>query len=199
MVSNLKSAKIYIYPTDTVWGIGALYTDEGSHESICKIKRSRFEKSFSILFSDISMLKNYLDIPNELSEDWLRDFFSLETSLGFDHSRFKNDVPNWISRTQWIIVRVIKNNAIESILEHTKAPISTTSLNFTSEAPISSVKEAREFFNNLNNDDIVFLNDENIVPSSNSSTIVLYHGNFRYRILREGKYINKVKKQLSII
>ncbi|MBU0627479.1 Sua5/YciO/YrdC/YwlC family protein [Patescibacteria group bacterium] len=47
-ISQAKRGKIFIYPTDTIYGIGSLYTAENS-EKIFRIKKRDKKKMFSII------------------------------------------------------------------------------------------------------------------------------------------------------
>ncbi len=69
------STKLFIYPTDTVWGIGSNIYDEASFKEIARIKKTTTDKPLSIMFTDLSELKKSFRFPVEMNEEWLRLFF----------------------------------------------------------------------------------------------------------------------------
>ena len=79
---KLNDESVFIYPTDTVWGIGASIRSKAAREKINVIKRSPDDKPLSIMFTDIKTLYNSFNFPDGMSVSWLRNFFKLESTLG---------------------------------------------------------------------------------------------------------------------
>lgn len=198
MAFELNSS-VFIYPTDTVWGIGAHYRDELAHQYIKDIKEDQGRKSFSLVFSSFAMLKQYIDIPNDISDELLENFWSMQSSLGLKKSLFRVLIPPWISDNDWVVVRVVENSAITAILNNIKGPISSTSLNIKSQKAICNGSDAYEFLIKIKPQDktsVFMFNDETVQGSKNSSSIVFYH-NRKYQIIREGSKVNKLKSLLD--
>lgn len=51
---------IFLYPTDTVWGIGCDAFNEDAMNKISSVKQQNSEKGFIILVSDQNMLKSFI-------------------------------------------------------------------------------------------------------------------------------------------
>ena len=69
VLTILKGEKIFLYPTDTVWGIGCDATNQSAVKKIYTIKQRAESKSLIILVDSIEMLKKYVDvIPNKVLE-----------------------------------------------------------------------------------------------------------------------------------
>lgn len=56
----LKSEKIILYPTDTVWGIGCDSLSQEAYERIFALKGRPVNKSAILLVDSLDMLKNYV-------------------------------------------------------------------------------------------------------------------------------------------
>jgi len=65
-VSTLKNNGIIIYPTETLYGIGADATNEGLIKKIFDIKQRPFDKKFISAVSDIGMAKKYFKVNKEI-------------------------------------------------------------------------------------------------------------------------------------
>ncbi len=53
----LKKGKVVVYPTDTVYGLGANALDEKAVEKVFEIKKRNFKKPISIIVRDIEMAR----------------------------------------------------------------------------------------------------------------------------------------------
>ena len=58
-VRVLKKGGVVVFPTDTVWGIGALASSKKGTTKLYKIKKREKNKPTAILVSDIKMASNY--------------------------------------------------------------------------------------------------------------------------------------------
>lgn len=66
---------LFVYPTDTVWGLGASIASPTAINKINQIKKITIKRPFSILFPTIAMIKDYFELPLLMSEEWIRYFF----------------------------------------------------------------------------------------------------------------------------
>ena len=64
-LSFLRSGKVILYPTDTIWGLGCdPYSREGI-QRIQAIKQRDIRKSFILLVSSYQMLQRYVTVSQE--------------------------------------------------------------------------------------------------------------------------------------
>ncbi len=188
------SHQTFIYPTDTVWGIGGSIYSENSYNEIARIKKTTADKPLSILFSSLKQLNDYFHFSEKLNEAWLRHFFSLETSLLLPLAWQKKEIPFWIYQGSPLIsVRCLELPVIKELLEKTGAPVTSTSLNLTGQAPISSFEEAKKFhFEQC--PELEFLAGKGVSLSGSSSTMVSINIAGAFTMLREGRHASQISE-----
>ena len=195
---TIKKDDTFIYPTDTVWGIGCSIYSELGHTRIAAIKNTSSNKPISIMFSSVSEIYSHFDFPKQLSLAWLEHFFSLETTLGFPLKTAKIKIPQWATGdSEFVSVRCIKSDIIKFIYQDLQAPFFTTSLNITGSPPIISLAHAKQFQKTYALDSLFFGSNTNDNLSGLSSTIVFINENLNFEIKREGCKIQEVKNHLS--
>ena len=195
----IKSDKIYIYPTDTVWGIGGSIYSKNVYENVLKIKHSSPDKPLSILFSDVSMIKKYFRLPVFIERNWLDRIFSLEATLAVPKNWCKMKIPDWVTgNSDFIAFRYLKFDSIKRIVSETGAPVTTTSLNVTGERPIVDEASAKSFHERYAKD-AKFIEDGNVIPSGRSSTIVIFHSESEFKFVREGKFKEEINEYLRVL
>ncbi len=194
---NFKKNDVFIYPTDTVWGIGcSLYSEEG-YAQIAEIKNTAKNKPLSVMFSSVHDIFSSFRFPEEVTLDWLEDFFKLETTLGLPLVSAKIKIPKWATaESDYISLRCLDSEIIKSIYNEIKTPFFTTSLNLTGEPPITTLNEARQFH-------IAHASSTHLIEGQNlkelsgfSSTIIFLNENLNFEIKREGRRVDEVKNHL---
>jgi L-threonylcarbamoyladenylate synthase len=194
---KLNNESVFIYPTDTVWGIGASIYSEDARNIISNIKGSPENKPLSIMFADLNTLYNSFNLPTELNIAWLKDFFKLESTLGIPLTLSKISIPAWVTKdSEFVSVRCLENKTIQQIGEALKTPFFTTSLNLTGEAAITSF-EAAKIFQKSHAPHVALFGDETHNLSGQSSTIVFLKGQ-TFKIIRHGQKTEEIKKHLSL-
>lgn len=194
---KIKKDDIFIYPTDTVWGIGcSLYSEKG-YERIAAVKNTSSNKPLSIMFSNVSEIFESFDLPKELNLNWLEFFFSLETTLGVPHKLSKIILPSWSTGdSDFVSIRCIKSEVVKSIYKDLQTPFFTTSLNIKGSPPIISTTEALEFQKTFARDALFVTPTAKEDLSGMSSTMIFINENLNFEIKREGYKINDIKSHL---
>jgi len=190
--------KIYIYETDTVWGIGAPIGHQSSVEKVALIKNRDLNQPCSILCSSIEMLGLYCDYQKMgISVEWLSDFFKMETSLLFPH-KYSRDIPSYIvGDSSYVSIRVLTYPWLKKICEWHQSAITTTSLNRSGQKAIVSLEEAIAFKENYAPNSNLVLGKDHL--SGQSSTMVKLDSLQSFEIVREGNRIKDVQRQLSLL
>ena len=194
---KLTNESLFIYPTDTVWGIGASIYSQSAQKSIATIKKTSDDQPLSIMFTDINVLFNNFNFPDVMTLSWLRNYFKLESTLLIPTKIARFLIPSWITgKSEFISVRCLEHPELKIIGDTLKAPFITTSLNLTGEPPITNFQDAKQFQLNYAPEAKIFGESSHIL-SGRSSTIVIFRVN-HFEIIRVGLKITEIKKHLNL-
>ncbi len=128
-----------IYPTDTLYGIGANATDANAVRAVNEAKK-RENKPISVVVSDFTMMKKYCKVDT-VSFAILQQLFPGQVT-GIFHKRY--DFPGEITKTDTLAVRIPCHNFATSLVRKLDFPITSTSANFSGGKSPSSVDEIPE-------------------------------------------------------
>ncbi len=131
-IERLKK-EIFIYPTDTIYGIGCDATNEELAEKIRKIKK-RDDKPFSVIAPSKEWILKNFKTDKETLEQYLPGPYTLILE------KIEKDFLNWISAGEFIGVRIPAHNFTRK-LQRLKIPIVTTSVNLSGEKFANSIGE----------------------------------------------------------
>lgn len=193
------SDRIYIYPTDTVWGIGANIYSQKAFDQIAEIKGTSKSKPLSVLFSSITQLKEYIDLPAAYTDHWLNKFFSLESTLAIDRHFAMGRIPSWVlGDSHLLAVRCLTIPSIKKIIEEEGAPITTTSFNRSGSPSISLHDDASKLFSEIASQH-QFVDDRSFSPSGNASTIIQLNNDFTFSYIRPGTRKEEIEQHIKLL
>jgi L-threonylcarbamoyladenylate synthase len=131
----LKSGGLVAFPTDTVYGVGALAFDDNAIKSIYAAKNRPIEKAIPILIADLSDLPLVVaSIPPRAR--MLAERF-LPGALTILYPK-KNLLPPSISSTSTVAVRIPDNDDARNLLR-AAGPLAVTSANISgAESPVTA-------------------------------------------------------------
>ena len=173
----LQNGGILAFPTDTVYGLGALAFDNAAIESIYIAKDRRIEKAIPILIGDLSDLDKVAeDIPNMALRFAARFWPGPLTCI----VPKKQTLPLAVSATSTVAVR-IPNHPDALALLRAAGPMAVTSANISGQPSPST---ADEVYTQLNGR-IPLILDGGKTPGGVPSTLVDCTGS-QPIILREG-------------
>lgn len=135
-LKEILEGKIFIYPTDTIYGIGCNASNKKSVEKIREIKQ-RESKPFSIIAPSKKWIKDNC-ILNKSAIKWLNKLpgpYTLILKL-----KNKSAISNNITSTENLGVR-IPSNWFAKIVSKSKIPFVTTSVNISGQPHINSITE----------------------------------------------------------
>ena len=132
IVRQLKES-IFIYPTDTIYGIGC---DAENNDLVGKIRtiKKRDKKPFSIIAPNISWIKKNCEIDEKILKKYLPGAYTLLLK-----KKNRNFLKH-ISDNEYLGIR-IPNHPMTKILQKTKNPIVTTSVNLSGEKSANNISE----------------------------------------------------------
>ncbi len=173
----LQNGSIVAFPTDTVYGLGALAFDNAAIESIYTAKDRPIEKAIPILIGDLSDLDQIADdVPNMALRFAARFWPGPLTCI----VPKKQTLPLAVSATSTVAVR-IPNHPDALALLRAAGPMAVTSANISGQPSPST---AQEVFEQLT-DRIPLILDGGKTPGGVPSTLVDCTANDPI-ILREG-------------
>ena len=134
LIEAIKAGKIFIYPTDTLYGIGCNAENEENVEKIRKIKQRDGKKPLSIIAPSMSWIATHVTnaFPNYLEK--LPGPYTLLMT--------KKD-KKWlshVSETEKIGIR-IPQHVFTKLTHAANVPFITTSVNFAGKAFATSIEE----------------------------------------------------------
>jgi len=131
---KILAGGIFIYPTDTLYGIGCDASNQQAVEKIREIK-GRDSKPFSVIAPSFDWIEEHLIIDNDLDlKKYLPGAYTI--ILKKKDTKFLS----WVSPTDSLGVRIPNNNFCFQ-LQKLNIPIITTSVNFSGQASSLSLEE----------------------------------------------------------
>lgn len=164
----LQSGGVIIYPTDTIYGIGANAFNEEAIEKVMNIKNRDSEKPLSVFVKDIKSARRIACIDSKV-EKMLENIWPGPITVIL---RKKDIVPYLLTGNgETIAVRIPQNKFILHLLEKVEFPIIATSANISGENNLFDAEEIMKKFGNKKNRIDLFVNIGNI-QKTQASTIV---------------------------
>lgn len=128
---EVKKGKIFIYPTDTLYGLGCDATNEKAVEKIREIK-NRDQKPFLIIAPNINWIENNTSFNHKLELNKLPGPYSFIVNIK------PNIVANSVlMKSKTIGVRIPSSDIIKIL----KVPFISTSVNFSGQSPAITLKD----------------------------------------------------------
>ena len=136
MLEAMRTGSIFVYPTDTIYGIGCNALIAGSVEKIRKIKKA--QHPFSVIAPSTEWILRNLDVESRKSLDVLPGACTLI---------FRKKEPFFlrqVSSLPTLGVR-IPGHPISKLVREIGIPFVTTSANLTGKTVIKKASEAKKF------------------------------------------------------
>ncbi len=159
LIRDIKAGKIFIYPTDTIYGLGCNALIEEAVNKIREMKK-REEKPFSVIAPSFAWIEKNFIVDLDLKK-YLPGPYTLILKK-------KNpDFLKWVSSTDKLGIR-IPNSEFCYIIQKSNVPFITTSVNISGEKHAKKIKDVKKAI--LDKVDYV-INAGDL--NGNASTIVL--------------------------
>ena len=188
IIQVIKNGGVVVFPTDTVYGIGALPQKEPV-EKIYKIKKRDFSKKIIALISDKKILK---DLVQESCENMskinkiLEKYWPGELTVIFRAN--KNFTHKFDAQMETIGIRIPKNKLALELIEKAGGILLTTSANISGKSAVSQISDL-DLEIQKKSDAVVFdKKNENL--TGEPSTIIKYEDG-KLTLLRQGNILFK--------
>ncbi|HTP01210.1 MAG TPA: L-threonylcarbamoyladenylate synthase [Anaerolineales bacterium] len=176
-LKELRSGKLVVFPTDTVYGVGALVFDEAAVRSIYEAKGRSEEKAIPVLLGDPADLDKVAATLPPAVQILARRFWPGPLTLIVPK---KPEIPFAVSATGTVGVRVPDHPVARALL-NAAGPMAVTSANRSGAASPRSAEEALHQLDSR----VALILDGGATPGGVPST-VLDCTQPEPRILREG-------------
>lgn len=162
-IEALNKGKIIIYPTDTVYGIGANIFDVEAVRNVYSVKKRSFDKPLSVCVSNIDEISKIAHINEDIERNLVKIFPGPFTVI----LKKKEVVPSIVtSNSDKIGIRIPDNKICMEL--SSKFPITTTSANISGK----NVQESVDGVLSQLNADIDIVLDAGICKHGINSTVV---------------------------
>lgn len=172
--------KVVCFPTDTVYGVGALINDEEAINKIYHLKHRDTSKPLAVL-TGTRNIKDYVIDINSQAKELMDKYWPGALTLIFKKTNLINDKVT--SNFDTVGLRMPNSNVALQILNHFGL-MATTSVNISGSEPLNDIELIKKYFS----DEIDYLVIEEEKKSNVSSTVVDVT-NKQLKVLRQGDII----------
>jgi L-threonylcarbamoyladenylate synthase len=173
----LRSGGLVAFPTDTVYGVGALVFDEKGVESIYTAKQRPVEKAIPVLIGDAEDLTQVAEQIPPMASSLIARFWPGPLTVLVPK---KPSIPPVVSATSTVGVRVPDHEVARALLR-LAGPMAVTSANISSQPSPTTAEEVQAQLGGR----IALIVDGGKTPGGVPSTLVDCTGS-EIQILREG-------------
>jgi len=179
-IEALKCGDLIVFPTETLYGLGADALNENAVERVFALKGRDPGKPISVLIGNRNMLSVLVqEIPPQALK-LIHEFWPGPLTLVLPA---RKDIPKpLISRSGGIGIRISSHPVATQIVQALGRPLTATSANPSGREPARSLAEARHYFQ----DRVTVYVDGGVLTSKNGSTVIEVTGR-SIKIVREGE------------
>jgi L-threonylcarbamoyladenylate synthase len=179
-VAALRCGDVIVYPTETLYGLGADAFNNAAVERVSHLKGRDSHNPISVLVADREMLHNLVPEVPPVAEKLMAEFWPGPLTLVLPARR---DIPKpLLNAAGGIGVRISSQPLASRLVAALRRPLTATSANPSGKQPARTVQQAKAYFSNTVK---VFL-DGGRMTSKRGSTVVEVVGE-AIKIIREGE------------
>lgn len=190
-VKCIRNSGIVIFPTETVYGIGANALDSCAVEKIFKAKGRKSDNPLIVLVSDEKMLEKIVQSINGIEKQLIEKFWPGPLTIIFDK---KDIIPEVVSAKKSTIgVRIPGNEIARKLIHESGVPITAPSANLSGKLCVINAQDAKEDFD----DKVDYIIDGGETEFGIESTIVRVENDV-VNILRCGQVLPEEIERLGL-
>jgi len=180
--NTLLSGGLIIFPTETVYGIGALATEQKAIDKLLSYKTRREGKPLSIAVDSIKMAQEYVEV-NDIARNLYENFLPGPITVV---SRGKHTVANGVeSESGTLGVRIPDYELVRDIVKKIGKPITATSANASYKKKPYNINDILNNVSDKQKNLIDLIIDAGTLPKREPSTVVDTTGGGE-TVLRQG-------------
>ncbi len=164
-LQTLTNGGVIIYPTETLYGLGALISSSQAAKRIFQIKGRNHDMSLPILVRDFEMLEDYASVPVNYAEIVRKNMpgpFMAILNLKKDTNKLITGGKDKIG------IRISSNKFVKLLMEQVDVPLISTSANISGTDNIYDINALISLFENK----VDLIIDSGSISPSKGSTIV---------------------------
>ena len=139
----LKEGGVIVYPTETLYGIGALATNTEAARRVFDIKGRQSSKPIPILVKDLGMMEEYAEVGGA-ARRLIAEFMPGPLTLVLrDNGRLPKEITAGAGK---VAVRISGSEFVKNLFSDLDEPITSTSANLSGAPNIFTIKELIEVF-----------------------------------------------------
>lgn len=176
---EILKKSVFLYPTDTTFGLGCDADNVEAIRKIFKIKNRPDSKSLIILVENETRLQKIVDVP-DLAWD-IMDLSEKPVTIIYDNPR--NLPKELIAEDNTIAIRLTKDLFCKKLISRLNAPLVSTSANISGEpAPDSFDEISQKIKEEVG---FIFPECETFVPKFSGSSIIKLSADGKVKVIRE--------------
>ncbi|MBP7211623.1 threonylcarbamoyl-AMP synthase [bacterium] len=180
--TTLDNGGVITYVTDTVWGLGALPSNEAGVKKIYEIKKREAQKPLILMSNSIENLMPYVKPLNKTAKDLIKKYFPGALTIISEKTELAPDYMT--SGFNTVGIRVPDNEVFKEICENiTGNVLATTSANLSHQPSSKTYEQAMENMTGLSD---LIIEDFGEKAKGLESTVVLVLGD-EVKVLRQGE------------
>ena len=179
-VAALRRGEVIVFPTETLYGLGAHALNEAAVDAVFRIKGRDPNTPIPVLVSDQAMLDRLVATIPPIAEQLMQCFWPGPLTVVLPA---RANIPRTLlNSANGIGIRISSQPIAMELVQTLGAPVTATSANPSGAEPARTVAQARNYFTEGVN---VFI-DGGTLGSKAGSTVVEIQGD-KLRIVREGE------------
>ncbi len=188
---DILNGELVIFPTETVYGIGANALNDDACKNIFKAKGRAGDNPLIVHVNNVDMIKKLVEEPNEIEKKLIKSFCPGPFTLIF---KAKNIIPKSVTAgLDTVGIRMPSNKIANKLIEYAGVPIAAPSANVSGRPSGTKIDDILKEFDGK----VSTIIDDGMVDIGLESTVVRVIDN-KVRILRPGKITKEDIEKLRI-
>lgn len=188
---DILNGELVIFPTETVYGIGANALNDDACKNIFKAKGRAGDNPLIVHVNNVDMIKKLVEEPNEIEKKLIKSFCPGPFTLIF---KAKNIIPKSVTAgLDTVGIRMPSNKIANKLIEYAGVPIAAPSANVSGRPSGTKIDDILKEFDGK----VSTIIDDGMVDIGLESTVVRVIDN-KVRILRPGKITKENIEKLGI-
>lgn len=188
---DILNGELVIFPTETVYGIGANALNDNACKNIFKAKGRAGDNPLIVHVNNVDMIKQLVEEPNEVEKILISTFCLGPFTLIL---KAKNIIPKSVTAgLDTVGIRMPSNKIANKLIEYAGVPIAAPSANVSGRPSGTKIEDILKEFDGK----VSTIIDDGMVDIGLESTVVRVIDN-KVRILRPGKITKEDIEKLRI-